>query len=187
MNIRKIAPKTIIILLIGLLVSGCGKINKGQKRIASYKLPDYQAEIIIEGIKTKNASIIAEQFCPYVKENYPDLEEQIDEWMEFIDGEIISYDNPQKSPFLGEYCYGTVKYRCYEVSIENVKTSTGKTYSIGHGVDTENIYHPEFIGITEMCIFDEDQYDENADPVYPDTAVCRLEFPETYKWMFPDR
>lgn len=187
MNIRKIVRKTKIILLIVVVVSGCGKINKGQKRIASYKLPNYQAEIIIEGIKTKNASIIAEQFCPYVKENYPDLEEQIDEWMEFIDGEIISYDKPEKSLPSGSYCYGTIEYRNYGVTIKNVKTSTGKTYSIGHGVYTENIDHPEFIGITNMSIFDEDQYNENANPVYPDTAVCWLDFPETRKWRFPDR
>lgn len=187
MNIRKIARKAKIILLIVVVVSGCGKINKGQKRIASYDIPNYQAEVIIEGIKTKNASIIAEQFCPYVKENYPDLEEQIAQWIGFIDGEIISYDKPQKSPPSGSYYYGTIQYRSYGVSIENVKTSTGKTYSIGHGVYTENIDHPEFIGITDMCIFDEDQYDENADPVYPDTAVCKLYFPETNKWLFPDR
>lgn len=174
--------KKIFVLSVNIvLMCMCACASDRQEEyITPRQLANQQSEMILQGIIDEDVEPIKGVFAPYAKEIYSDLDVQIEGMFAFIDGEIISYDEPDGGSWSramteGE---GTVKESIMG-RVANVKTSTGKTYRIGHGGYSVYKKHPEYVGVTNITIFDEDMYDPETG--YPEGAKYRVSFPETWQ------
>ncbi|MCM1090666.1 MAG: DUF5104 domain-containing protein [Butyrivibrio sp.] len=168
---------------IFITLTGCASSAPSTKSpyIGPEQVARLQSEAILQGVLDKDAEAIANLFCPYMKENYPNLEEDIEIWIDFIDGDILSYDAPKGAMGSGTW---TAEDGLVEGSIngrvENVKTSSGKTYRIGHGGYSVYKEHPDYVGVTSITIFVEDLYDyENH--CYLEGGKCIIYLPEMYE------
>ncbi|MCM1283055.1 MAG: DUF5104 domain-containing protein [Muribaculaceae bacterium] len=168
---RRIRIFMVALMVAVLLLEGCGKEGewKSPKQIA-----DGQVEVIMTGIKEKDPAIIMEQFCSYAKEQHSDLEGEIEEWIDFVDGEIVSYDitHSGRGGWNSEEMRG-VTVESIESRVE-FKTSTGKTYIFRHNAYNIYLDHPEYVGIVSIGLLDKDMYDPEKED-YPDEAVCFID------------
>lgn len=131
------------------------------------KMGKQQSRIIIESTQKKDTEAIKELFCEQAKRNL-DLDSEIKKVFDFIDGNIISYGEPRGGYSGGRSTEqdGTVEERISGY-IDDIKTDTGKTYSINFEGYYMNKYLPETIGVWSISVCDEDVFNyENAYPEY---------------------
>ena len=147
-----------LIFLIFLSFSGCVRPS------GDYLTPEQiQAQIankLMEAIVIEDLPAVKSLLCPGFQDTHPELEKELQDIFDFIDGDIVSYDEPQ---FLG-YSGGSTTPKDGWVEkdalpkIKNVKTSSGKTYEIGFGYYFVNKEHPELLGVSYInVILDEDE------------------------------
>ncbi len=110
----------------------------------SEKLIDYIDDEDIEGLKS--------MFCEKNKAEC-NLDKQIKEALEFIDGDIVSYDRPYGASS-EQIRDGKVKMSWVTPGIENILTSKGKKYEIYFDYNIVDGSHLEYIGITQIIIND---------------------------------
>jgi len=113
----------------------------------------------------KDSETLKEMFCSKAKIR-PDLDEQISEAFEFIEGNIISYDDYIASYDEVAYEEGKVVERCYVPIIDDIKTDKKRTYKIVISLYTVFNEDEGRVGITSLTIY------ENEDNAY------RLGLPE---------
>lgn len=176
----KIVRTMIIVMLLLFNLMGCTSDSDEGAYVTPDRLIKQQSETIIEGIKNKDATSIESMFCSYARENDSQLIDKIEKIFEFIEGEIISYDEPSPSPASGESVEGEgfVK-RDKSGSISNICTSNGKKYRIVHGTYLVWKEHPEYEGVAEIKVIDVDRYTEENN--FPKDAVYTITYPEMYK------
>ncbi len=134
-------------LICCLMSSGCGtKIEDS----------DYYANgiKIIEYLDTNNTQGLKDMFCPIIKDNIPELDEQIETAMEFYNGEMISYGSITGGE--GEtYDEGELVKKRISPRFHNVKTTTGDTYEILFYSWIANNSASNRMGISEIVITNE--------------------------------
>ena len=117
-----------------VLLQGCTKEdgNKGTEE-KEYETPlmmsRRQGEEIIEYVVNKDKEGLKSVFSKHISETH-NLDKEIDEFFEFIDGEIVSYDTPEGSMGGGRKRDGEYVERTTGGQIENIITSTGNKYMI---------------------------------------------------------
>lgn len=157
--------KLIFFLLLGIIfmstsLTACR--SNEQNRITQTSMTKDNAKIILEGIENRTYESTAELFSSYVKDNYPDLTQDIAALMEYIDGEVISYEaitsNSQGGHSTPE---GWVEKR-YEGVIHNVKTNANRTYNIKFGGYYIYKDKPEKVGVAYIIIESLDDVDEKG-------------------------
>jgi len=123
----------VFILLVMVVLTGCSLINKDEDEKEEYQSPmEYsteQSEYIMECIVNKDKEGLKSVFSKQVSKTH-DLDKEIDEFFQFIDGEIVSYDEPEGSMGGGRKKDGEYVERTTGGQIENIKTDEGKTYEI---------------------------------------------------------
>ncbi len=119
------------------------------------KFLDYICDEDIEGLKS--------MFCEKNKADC-DLDKQLKEAFEFIDGDIVSYDSPYGAS--GETTSdGKVIMSSMNPVIHNILTSNKKKYDIIFYYKIVYEEHPEYVGITQITITDITN-DKNSDKKY---------------------
>ena len=89
-----------------------------------------QAALLIENIENRDTASIINMFCDYEKTS-GELSGNIETLLDFIDGDIVSYDEPNVISVEEERNEGgQVAFEATEGKIGNIKTSTGKIYNI---------------------------------------------------------
>ncbi len=167
------------ILITSFFLSGCG-IFSSNNYVNHYEVAREQSETIIEAVLNEDVDAIEELFCPYIKKNHPELESEIQELFAFIDGEIVSYDEPKVNIGSGKTDYGQgVVEQSMGGIINNIKTDTGKTYFLVFGCHTVDKERPEYVGVTNMSIRNSALYD--ADMEYPNEAEYKINSPEMWE------
>ena len=124
--------KKIIIFLSMLLLCGCSNREYGAREMEYVDIKEYsriQAEEIIECVVRKDKEGLKSVFSKHISETH-NLDKEIDEFFEFIDGEIVSYDTPEGSMGGGRKRDGEYVERTTGGQIENIITSTGNKYMI---------------------------------------------------------
>ena len=159
----------LIVLMVSacVLLQGCTKEdgNKGTEE-KEYETPlmmaRRQGEEIMEYVVKKDKEGLKSMFSEYVSETH-DLDKEIDEFFEFIDGEIISYDEPdgdetyvEQSPAEGKINkqLGGIVY--------NVRTTNGRNYTISFSSYYVYNTNKDKIGIEILGILDEDSWGGEA-------------------------
>ena len=144
------------IILIIFSLTSCGLSAK--KKVSERGKIFRDAEVIVEGIKKGDYESIAELFSLYVKQNYPNLQHDIAGLMEYIDGDIVSYERISCASTGGYSEYGEWIEHSLEGEIYNIKTSNDKTYVITFGGDYVNKNKPDLVGAQYIVIFKDRAY-----------------------------
>lgn len=149
----QIITQTFLVLM--LLLAGC----ESGDYITPEETAKIQGEIIIKSIMGKDAESVKDILCPYLK-NRAEMDQEIETFFDFIDGAIISYDEPKGSISGGNLKEGRVIKESLSGNIENIRTENGRHYRIAYGSYSEYKEHPEYVGVTGATIFDLDIYNE---------------------------
>lgn len=141
----------VIISVTTLLLTGCNFDS------VEYKTPDQKAEErqndIMQCFINKDKGTLKSYFSEYVIDNHTDIDTQIDEAFDFIDGEIVSYDEPFARTTRNS------ERQSYGATTENIITDKGTEYWIvfaGTLTDDEN---PDYVGVNSIKIINLTQAD----------------------------
>ena len=146
----------VFVLLMVIILTGCSASNKINSE--EYKSPgdlakERQAEIM-ECFINKDAETIKSFFSEYVIETYPDIDTQIDKAFNFLDGEIISYDEPFSS------ASGSKDRKAYGADTRNIITDKGTEYKISFKGWLTNSKETNKVGVICIKVIDmTDEYD----------------------------
>lgn len=159
----KIIKVLAVILLIPIFLSGCFNSS------GEYHTPDeiaiLQAKGIIICIQNKDSERLKSLFCEEIK-NRDSIDSEIEKLFNFIDGEIISYDEPYVSGHSKSTTPEGIEMLGVGGNIYNIKTDTGKNYVLYFYSYHINKEDEDSVGVTIVTIFDEDTYDPEEG--YPD-------------------
>ena len=151
----------IIILLAVLVLTGCSVTNKTDEKKEEYQSPkEYateQSEYIMECIVNKDKQGLKSVFSEHISETH-DLDKEIDEFFEFIDGEIVSYDEPEG--YEGGYTmeYGKYKEKELQGEIKNIKTNKDEKYGISIHIYQIHENDKDKVGVNYISVLDENSW-----------------------------
>ena len=162
MKSRLFSAFVLLLTAMAITLTGCSALNKTNSE--EYKSPgdlakERQTEIM-DCFINKDAETIKSFFSEYVIETYPDIDTQIDKAFNFLDGEIVSYDEPCSR------ASGSSERKSYGALTMNIITDKETEYIIDFTGQLTNDENPERIGvrcITVINITENDKY-ENKDP-----------------------
>lgn len=138
------------LLLIIMTLSGC--IRSSEHHITSYEAMTQKGDEMIEAIMSKDVHAVKESLCLYIQDTHVELEEQISGIFEFIDGEIVSFDEPNEVLASGHTIEEEWVERYITGEIKNIKTSTNQVYRIIYTYYLINKEQPEYLGITHIDV-----------------------------------
>ena len=174
MNKVSLISLILISVLSLLLLTGCHRSRKDNLTPMEYARQ--QTTIIMDSVLKNDVDTIEDMFSQYIKDTHPKLRDEISELINFVEGEIISYDKPD-----GSYGGGarTVEGKSRELltgAVANIKTDTGKTYKLRAEYYSINKNYPESVGINALAIVCEDTFDQEYG--YPKDGIY---------YIYPDR
>ena len=157
----------LLILLAFMIVLSSGCSGFGEYRSPGNLAKELQSEIM-ECFVKKDGETLKSFFREYIIENYSDIDEQIKAAFDFLDGEIISYDEPFSS------ASGSHDKKDYGATTRNIITDQGTEYIIAFKGWLSNDKEPDKVGTTVIVIQnktmkDRLEEDENASQLF---RVC---------------
>lgn len=158
-----------IVLLIILNVFICITVTSCQSlKVLNATFVNKTSNSVIECIIDEDTDALSKMFCEYIQEEH-DLEAECLGLMEFLDGEIISYDAPDDSIQGNSKIDGELVQQSLTGNISNIKTDTGKTYRMY--LEYYSVYkdNDQYIGFTNMVFCCEDDY--TKEDGYPDESI----------------
>lgn len=169
-----------IILCVALSVSLC-LFSSCKRKTDEHIAPDEQgylwAKQVIECFKNKDSEALAQLFCTNAQNEF-DLENEIQVLFDFVDGEIVSYDEPSGNAGGGEIAPEGIVQKGVGGRIENIVTDKGTVYRIsfkGYVIFEED---KGSIGICNLGIRNEALFDyykgRNPDFYINDTPEVKL-------------
>jgi hypothetical protein len=136
-----------------MLLSSCGD-NSENKGTPSEKAKYLQNEIM-KCFENEDKETLKSFFCENTTDNY-DLDSQIDEAFAFIDGKIVSYDEP----FAG--ACGSFDRKSYGADTNNIITDKNRTFKISFSGWLTNEKDTEKVGVFSIKVIDmAEPYDKN--------------------------
>ncbi len=153
-------------VLCTIFISSCG-IN-GKQTESEYMTPTEKAEsdlmMIVKSINDRNAdairSLLSRSVC-----NSVDADSKINEMFEFIDGEIVSYDDPFGS------AAGSMEKKDAGARIESFRTDKDTDYYIGIKEWYSYKEQPDQVGIYNIIVKNNSALSGGSDS---ENAVYRL-------------
>ena len=118
----------LLICLICLSFSGC--VWKRDHSLTPNQIAEQVGNDLMEAIIDKDISAVEALLCPEFQDSHPELDKEIHDMFYLIDGDIVSYDESIYAISGGTTAEGEYVERYVEPGIRNIRTSTGKTYSI---------------------------------------------------------
>ena len=164
----------IVILVVSLSFTGCSfggtnnvifsvirsgyslwkEKNKGNENDKKVENPNDYGKIVLKAIENEDVESIRNIMCPYIRENFKSLDDDIKGMFEFIDGKIISYDGPGLDPAGGYEDDGEFILEHYCSWIHDLKTDTGHIYDIKVPVTKVDTKHEGYEGVTEIIVIE---------------------------------
>lgn len=138
-----------------------------------------EAMNVIKCFKAKNIDGVKKLFCPYVKEKHEDeLGTDIEACLNLINGEIISYDEPDIQRNSWETDEDGIVKLGEDVTIENICTESGKKYCISFSSYVVNKNNPEGKGIIDLKVYDMEAYTEENS--FPEDANAEVWYEDVF-------
>ena len=149
------------ILLAGLVLMGCNYIYRNKDYQTPKEYATEQSEYIMECVVNKDKEGLKSVFSKHIAETH-DLDKEIDEFFEFIDGEIVSYDEPVGREGGAYMEYGEYIEKELNGSVVNIKTNNKRNYEILF--DSYYIYkrNKDYEGVFYLAIIDSDVWGING-------------------------
>ena len=158
----------IMLLIVTTMLFSCGDPNY----ISPGECGKKQKETIMEALKTRDAEKLKEVLAKAMQ-NQENIDEEINNLINFIDGNIISYDDTMGvSSNSGRSDEKGWIYREYSGEIENIVTDTGKKYRLKFYNYYINRKHKDYEGVIEVKVYDTERYTEEND--YPKDGKCGI-------------
>ena len=152
------------------------KWNENDKKVENKN--DY-GKIVLKAIENEDVESIRNIMCPYIRENFKSLDDDIKGMFEFIDGKIISYDGPVLDFDGGDKDYWEFIEKYSSSDIHNAKTDTGHQYTITVSVVEVDKNHEGYEGVDGIIVIDEERQAEEGG--YEDGAIYRVDYLEMYE------
>ena len=155
----------IMILIVIVTLYGCNDPN--------YKTPEEIGQMknktIMEALKAKDKEKLKKVLAKALQ-NQENIDEEINNLINFIDGNIISYDDiGTASPGKGSSDEKGLIYEVYDGETENIVTDTGKKYELEYFMYYVNRNHKDYEGVFQIWLYDTEIYTEENN--YPDNGV----------------
>ena len=116
-----------------------------------------QASVVMESFQSKDEDSLFMLFNEYMRKNYKeDLERDIKGAFDFIDGDIVSYDEPSIEPSTQKTDENGIIKDSHEIWIDNIRTDKGKKYEIKFKTYDVNKKYKEGLGIEWFAIIEGD-------------------------------
>ena len=153
----------VIVSVTTLLLTGCNFDGE------EYKTPTQQAKddliIVIDSINNEDTLSIKKLLSDYVIDNNNDIDLAIDKMLEFIDGEIVSYDEPFGT------AAGSMEKKDTGAKIEHFTRDNGTEFYIATKQWHRYDEHPEQEGMYNITVKNLSELSKNPDS---EEAVFRL-------------
>ena len=169
----------VLLICIALIFSGCDtsdsilKSQYSNEYKINYHNADAQAfcEEVQVYFETNNLDTIENLFSSYTKEKH-DVASELENAMEFIDGDIISYGEADGVIFSKYAEDGQVKMVKFIGDIKNIKTDTGKEYLINYSYYPIHDDGENFVGFDYISVYWRDEYTQENN--YPEYAKFQI-------------
>ena len=172
--------KLIAVLTSAILFTSCAftkKVDKAKEKVNEVKkevndkieellLPEERkmarelGENVLTAIQNEDVDALADLFCQYTVVEYGDnLKPEIQNFYDYIDGEIVSYGeiNLFSGPAKSTEEDGAVIYS-YGATIGDIITDNGNEYAIDCRGYTIYKDHPELVGFVRLYVVDRNKY-----------------------------
>lgn len=158
----------IMFLIVTVTLCGCGDPNY----MTPEQIGQKQNETIIEALKAKDKEKLKKVLAKAMQ-NQENIDEEIYNLINFIDGNIISYDDiGLASPGEGSSDEQGLIYEVYDGETQNIVTDTGKKYELEYFMYYVNRNHKDYEGVFQVWLEDTEIYTEEND--YPDNGRCGI-------------
>ncbi|SCP98653.1 DUF5104 domain-containing protein [Anaerobium acetethylicum] len=136
--------------LIFLSLSGC--VRSSGDYLTDEQITEQVSNELMEALVIEDLQAVKALLCPYFQETHSELDKEISGIFDFMDGDIISYDEPDGALSGG----ATTDWEWVEKSaipeIVNIKTTGGKKYTISYMYYFINKENPELLGIAYINV-----------------------------------
>ena len=121
-----------------------------------------QGDSIMSYIEKKDCDGLVDMFSTYAKDSF-DLEKEVADLINFIDGTVVSYGDVSRSSMSGHFL-GYGRYRnVYDILIKDVKTDSSKQYEILYVFYISDDQNDSYNGLIAIRVADQAEYtDENG-------------------------
>ena len=136
-----------------LTLTGCSFMDGEEEYQTPKEYATEQAEYIMECIVNKEKEGLKSVFSTHISETH-DLDKEIDEFFQFIDGEIVSYDETIGREGGGVLAYGEYKEKELYGHTENIITDTGKKYHVSFMMYQIYETNPDYVGVDLITVTD---------------------------------
>ena len=156
--LRKSVGISMLLLLLISFLTGC---SYGQGKSPD-KVALAQGDSIMSYIEKKDCDGLVDMFSTYAKDSY-DLEKEVADLINFIDGTVVSYGDVSRSSMSGHFL-GYGRYRnVYDILIKDVKTDSSKQYEILYVFYISDDQNDSYNGLIAIRVADQAEYtDENG-------------------------
>lgn len=144
--------------LMIMLMSGCSAISKVIKRALDSSKQPTNLEIsqnILDCFDNEDTQGLKALLCPKTQ-GIEDIEEQIREGFDFLDGKVVSFDENVSNDESESVDHGTTEELSRTLHIEDITTDTGGTYKLYVSINLIYIEDEDREGITDITIVNED-------------------------------
>ena len=153
------------LLIVTTMLFSCGDPNYMTPGECGQK----QNETIMEALKTRDAEKL-KQVLAKALQDQENIDEEINNFINFIDGNIISHDDiGVTSPGRGSSDEEGLIFRVYSGETRNIVTDTGKKYRLEFFTYYVNRNHKDYEGVFQVWLEDTEIYTEEND--YPDNGI----------------
>lgn len=158
--------------------SGCSASDG--EYLTPKEIATQQSNDIMTSLVNNDKAAFKEFLCSGLQEEHSNLDSEIDGLFDFVDGDIISYDEDfpaARGGFIDDL-EGWVKEEI-TTRILDIKTSNGESYEINYSFYTKYKDHPEKLGITFFRIRTSDaEYD--LETGFPPDAIYTIEYKDRW-------
>lgn len=133
-----------------------------------------KSEEIFTSILSKDAKKFKSFLKPSIQ-NKNKIDAQIEEMLKFIDGNIISYSDIKDNGGSKSKEFATTVFEENSFGIDNIKTDTGRTYTIRYNIVKIDKDNSKDLGMDYIGIFDSDLYDNNDGYPYSGKYIIKEE------------
>lgn len=144
----------LLCLILTVNISGCGCVIPYLKSDPNYKTPDQQtkeySDNLMKILTEKDEVAFKELLSKDILDTHENADDEIENFFEFIEGDILSYDPPRGGAISKTSEYGEYTRKVAKCNLENICTNEDKVYHIYYSYGMIYKDHPEFLGI--VCI-----------------------------------
>lgn len=155
-EVRKVPLLLISLILVIFFASGCQVIDRVAEAYEKFDTRAQRREAagIIDAVRENDIQGIKELLCTKTREKN-DIDEEIQKFIDFVEGDILSYDESIRI-HSEEYGVGAQSdYHKYRWTVEDIRTDAGITYEMNITEYSVNEKEPGLQGILKLNFRDE--------------------------------